>query len=130
MLTFDVSIKSGSPIYEQVVWAVKSAIARGKIKPGDPMPSVRELSRELQINPNTAQKVLTALVNERLVEVSPGIGSVVSNRRASSPEKVEPILGEQLEILIIEAITFGVDEASFLRAVQEHWKKIRSGESK
>jgi len=123
MLPFRISIKSGAPIYEQVTNAVKRAIAKGELKPGDALPSVRELSRELQINPNTAQKVVTALVNEKLIEVMPGIGSVVSARTPASQEKLALILGEKLETFIVEAITFGISEKEFFEAVRKHWKE-------
>lgn len=123
MLPFHITITSGVPIYEQVIRAIKRAIARGELKAGDALPSVRELSRELQINPNTAQKVIAALVNEKLVEVTPGIGSVISDRSRLSQEKVALILGEGLETLILEAITYGISEEEFLTALKKHWKE-------
>lgn len=127
MLPFHVALKSGVPIYEQVVQAVKRAIARGDLKPGAPLPSVRELSRELQINPNTAQKVITALVNERLVEVIPGIGSIVSDRSRLSGETAGLILNDTLETTVLEAITYGVTEEQFIESVRRHWNEITKG---
>ncbi len=128
MLPFHVSLKSGKPIYEQVVLAIKKALACGQIKPGNELPSVRELSRELQINPNTAQKVISALVNENLIEMRPGIGSVVSKRPQYSSQKVSLILGDRLETLVIEALTLNVSQDEFIRAVNQHWMKIKKTE--
>ena len=127
MLPFHVTLTSGLPIYEQVMRAIKRAIARGELKPGAALPSVRELSRSLQINPNTAQKVISALVNARLVEVRPGIGSVISDLSHQSAEKVELILGNQLETLIIDAATLGISEQDFIAAVKKHWTDISKG---
>jgi DNA-binding FadR family transcriptional regulator len=50
----------------------------GQLRPGDPFPSVRALSKELKINPNTAHKIVAHLVNEGLLETRPGIGTVVA----------------------------------------------------
>jgi GntR family transcriptional regulator len=78
MIPFSVTFKSGIPIYEQVIYAVKKAIVSGRLQEDDPFPSIRELSKELRINPNTAQKIVTLLVQEKLIEIKPGIGSIVS----------------------------------------------------
>jgi len=76
MINFTIKFQYGTPIYEQVVYAVKKAIVTEQLKPGDRFPSVREMAKELRINPNTAQKVIAHLARERLIEIKPGIGSV------------------------------------------------------
>src|ERR1017187_2405442 len=68
----------GVPIGEQVVFAAKKAMFSGKLRPGDPFPSVRELGRAMKIHANTAQKVIAQLTAEGLLAVRPGIGTVVS----------------------------------------------------
>ena len=130
MLPFSFNPRPGIPIYEQIVTAVKRARVRNQLRADDPFPSVRELSQELRINPNTAQKVLTVLVNEKLVEVRPGIGSIVTSAPVRAEAKMELILGQELELLIIEAMTFGVSEEEFLAAVRRHWLSLRGEEDK
>jgi GntR family transcriptional regulator len=120
-LGFIVSLSAGMPIYEQVVRAVKKSIVSGELKIGQQFPSVRELSRELKINPNTAQKILENLVREKLVEVRPGIGSVICAGSAPNEERSEIILGDKLSNLIVDAKALGVDKATFLKAVEKHW---------
>ena len=75
MIPFRVTFRPGSSLYEQVVYAAKKALVSGQMSPGDSFPSVRTLSTELQINPNTAHKVITHLLNEGLLEVRPGTGT-------------------------------------------------------
>jgi GntR family transcriptional regulator len=70
----------GVPIAEQVVFAAKKAMFSGKIRPGDAFPSVRALGRAMKIHANTAQKVIAQLTAEGLLEVRPGIGTVVAQR--------------------------------------------------
>ena len=62
MLPFSIELKPGLPITEQVIFAVKKAVVAGQLKPGQAFPSVRVVSQELQINPNTAHKIVAALV--------------------------------------------------------------------
>ena len=78
MIPFRLIFAPGISLYEQVVYAAKKAIVSGQLRPGDDFPSVRQLSRALKINPNTAHKVVTQLVDEGLLEVRVGEGTVVT----------------------------------------------------
>jgi GntR family transcriptional regulator len=64
VIPFRVVFQPGASLYEQVVYAAKKALVSGQLRPGDAFPSVRTLSAELKINPNTAHKVITQLLNE------------------------------------------------------------------
>ena len=72
--------RSAEPLFEQVVFAVKSAVARGTAKAGDKLPSVRELARELAINPNTVVRAYEALERDGVVVRRQGAGCFVSDR--------------------------------------------------
>ena len=72
MIPFRVQFRPGLPLYEQVVYAATKAMLSGRMRPGDAFPSVRALSRELKINPNTAHKVITQLIAAGLLESRPG----------------------------------------------------------
>jgi len=67
------------PVYEQIIEETRRFIAAGLLKAGDQMPSVRSLSMELSVNPNTIQKAFTELYNRGLIVSVPGRGSFVSN---------------------------------------------------
>ena len=60
MLPFLIELGAGAPIYEQIVEAVRRAVASGRLKEGDRFPSVRAISAELRVNPNTVQKAVAA----------------------------------------------------------------------
>src|SRR5689334_26477 len=97
MIPFALSFETGKPLCEQVVYAAKRAIISGRMRPGDPFPSVRILSKALQINPNTAHKVITLLVAEGLIEVKPGIGTVVAALAQASATERGRLLKRELE---------------------------------
>ena len=121
MLNFSVSFKSGIPIYEQVVYAVKKAIVSGRLKSGDAFPSVREISRELKINPNTVQKVINHLVQAKLLEIRPGIGSVVAEISEATLEQIQQILQTEVERLVIESKRLSIKKKELFDAINEYW---------
>lgn len=121
MIAFSVTFKSGIPIYEQVIYAVKKAIVSGRFREGDPFPSVREISKELRINPNTAQKIVTHLVQEKLIEIKPGIGSIVSKIGNATEDQRHNILNTEVERLVIEAKRLSIKKGELVEAIQNHW---------
>jgi GntR family transcriptional regulator len=72
--------RSPEPLFEQVVFAVKAALAKGTAKAGDRLPSVRELARELAINPNTVVRAYEALERDGVVVRRQGAGCFLSDR--------------------------------------------------
>lgn len=127
VIPFRLRFQPGTPIYEQVIYAARKAIAAGQLRAGDVFPSVRALSREFKINPNTAHKVVLGLVNEGLLEVRPGIGTVVAARPPASPEERTRLLTGQVEALVVEAVQLGIPLAEVLAAVRDRWKRLHSG---
>ena len=127
MLPFSVAIRPGLSVHEQVVFAVKKAIVSGRLRPGDEFPSVRVLSRELRINPNTAHKAVATLTAEGLLEVRPGIGTFVAGRQSSSAAERRALLREDVERLVVEARHLSLDVQDVLDAVTEHWNRLDKG---
>ncbi|HEU0122409.1 MAG TPA: GntR family transcriptional regulator [Bryobacteraceae bacterium] len=127
MIPFRVQFQPGAPLYEQVVYAAKKALLAGQLRPGDPFPSVRAMSTALKINPNTAHKVQQHLLNEGLLEVKPGIGTVVAKRPASSRAAKNELLQEELEQLVVEAKKLGLTLDEVQAALGNHWVRLDGG---
>lgn len=130
VVPFRLSFVPGIPLFEQVVYAARKAIVSGKLRPGDPFPSIRGLSRELKINPNTAHKVIAHLINEGLLEVKPGIGAFVAEPKSSTRAQRRQLLETELEHLVVEARKLGLGLADVQDGIAEHWRKLEptSGE--
>ena len=126
VLPFRVPFKPGTRSYDQVVYAVKKAIISGELKPGDSFPSVRLMSQELGINPNTAQKVIAALVGERLLVVKPGIGTVLAESAPASSAERKSLLGQDLERIVVEAQKMQLGRAELLEAIEQHWDRLKA----
>lgn len=127
MIPFRVEFRAGISLYEQVVYGAKKAIVSGQLRPGDPFPSVRLLSRELKINPNTAHKVITNLLMEGLLESRPGIGTVVAELPEATKAQRTDLLGHEIEELVVEAKRLGISLEEMSAAVAEHWKHLKPG---
>ena len=129
MIPFRVDFRAGVSLYEQVVYASKKAMIAGQLKPGDPYPSVRTLSKELKINPNTAHKIIAHLINEGLLETRPGIGTVVAELPDSTREERTQLLGREMEALVVEARRLGISLEEMLNSFAAHWKRLKPMES-
>jgi GntR family transcriptional regulator len=121
MLPFSISLRNGVPIYEQIIYAVTRAVVSGQLRTGDTFPSVRMLSQELKINPNTAHKVVAALVEQKLLIVRPGIGTIVADVRPTGAAARRLLLQDDLERYVIEARRAGVTFDEMLAALRKHW---------
>ena len=124
MLPFSVHLRTGLSIYQQLVYAVQKAIISGQLLPGDRFPSVRKLSQELRINPNTAQKVVKRLVDQGLLEVKPGVGTMVGRLPEASARERSALLEHEAEALVVEARRLSLTLEQILDAVQEHWNGL------
>ncbi len=74
-----IDYKSRMPIYEQLVERIRALALDGVFAPGEKLPSVRQLSSELGINPNTVQRAYNTLVGQGVVDTAPGKGIFISN---------------------------------------------------
>jgi len=124
VIPFRLSFEPGISLYEQVVYAAKKAIVSGQMRPGDQFPSVRVLSKALKINPNTAHKVITHLVAEGILEVRPGIGTVVAERGSSTAAERGNLLKNELEQVVVEAKKIGLELDDLKDALTAHWKRL------
>jgi GntR family transcriptional regulator len=124
MIPFRVHFRPGVSLYEQVVYAAKKAMISGQMRPGDPFPSVRSLSRELKINPNTAHKVVTHMISAGLLETRPGIGTVVAELPESTRAERTQLLGYEIEQLAVEARKLGISLQEMVEAMSTHWRRL------
>jgi GntR family transcriptional regulator len=124
MLPFTISFQPGASLYEQVIYAAKKAIVSGQMLPGQAFPSVRTLSVELKINPNTAHKVVTHLLDQGMLEVRPGTGTVVAAPSGSPVEEKSRLINQEAEKLVVEAMRLGLNLAEVTAALIEHWQRL------
>ncbi len=124
MLPFPVLIQPGESPVKQVVFAASKAILAGGMRAGDPFPSVRELSEELKLHPNTVQKVIAELVRDGFLAVRTGVGTVVTaGPRSPDPER-RLQLSASVEQLVVEARRLGLGNEALLAEVDSTWRSV------
>ena len=124
VIPFRCTIEPGDPVHEQVSFAARRAIVSGRMRPGEAFPSVRALSKAIKIHANTAQKVIAQLQAEGLLEVRPGIGTVVCAPPAAARGERARLLGKDVERLAVEALQLGISLDDVQAALAAKWKEL------
>jgi GntR family transcriptional regulator len=78
--------RDATPIYAQLERGLRAAIATGRLRPGDQLPTVRQLAVDIRVNANTVARVYLELERAGVIETRRGVGSFV----AASPAKAHP----------------------------------------
>jgi len=107
-MQFQIDIASRTPIYRQLAGQIREAIARGRMRPEERLPSVRDLSRTLVINPNTVARVYTELEREGVLNTRPGLGVFVAQPRSDLTRRARrDRLTTLTDELLTEAVHLG-----------------------
>jgi len=119
-MEFRIDPSSRLPIYRQLGNQIREAVARGRLRAGDQLPSVRDLSRTLVVNPNTVARVYTELQREGLLHTRQGLGVFVAEPRADLTKRVrKEKLQELLDRFLTEAVYLGFSAEEVVTAVAE-----------
>jgi GntR family transcriptional regulator len=123
---FYVDTSSRLPIYQQLVQQVREAIARGELRPEAALPSVRQLSRELVVNPNTVARAYTELEREGLLVSRPGRGIFVAQPRSDLTRAArDRRLTEAIDRWLTEAVHLGFSAEEVLALVGRRVRQFR-----
>ncbi len=117
--------RRSKPIYEQIIEKVKENIIKGILKPGDKLPSVRELASILTINPNTISKAYNELERMGAIEVMRGKGTFVAeNFKPTMDEEKMKEIKEHMKKIIIEAHYIGLGKDKMLDLFNEIYREF------
>jgi GntR family transcriptional regulator len=122
-MEFQCDTTSRTPIYRQLMDQIRQAVARGRLRPGSRLPSVRVLSRELVVNPNTIARAYTELEREGVLNTRQGLGVFVAEPQAElSAAARRERLSAALDRFLTEAVHLGYSADEVMAAVS---KRIR-----
>ena len=125
-MRFLINPSDGLPIYRQIVQQVVDAIAGGRAKAGDRLPSHRELAADLVIAPLTVKKAYDQLERDGYIKMLRGQGTFVSDRPPSlSDENKLDRLRPIVRRLLHEAVLLGVDTRSLKELISDESKSLR-----
>jgi GntR family transcriptional regulator len=109
-MLFQIESSTGMPITRQLADQIRAGCAGGQLRPGDRLPSVRELARELTINQNTVLRVYERLTAEGLLERRHGQGTFVADRLPSGQLKAQrAAVRDDFSRLVRRAMELGFD---------------------
>jgi GntR family transcriptional regulator len=124
-MVLHVDTSSNLPIYQQLAQQIREAIARGELEPDASLPSVRQLSRELVVNPNTVARAYTELEREGLLVGRPGRGIYVAQPRHELTRAArDQRLTEQIDRWLTEAVHLGYSAEEVLALVGRRVRKF------
>ncbi|WP_413672489.1 GntR family transcriptional regulator [Massilia cellulosiltytica] len=111
---FSIATGSSEPIYRQLVEQVRRLSASGQLRPGDEMPSVREIAQALALNPMTVSKAYSLLEMEGVLARRRGLGMVVAESASTQPADRAGLLRPTLERAAVEARQLELDPETVL----------------
>lgn len=113
-----INYRDPRPIYEQVKFGLRRLIMTEVLQPDDKMPSVRELSAQLAINPNTVQRAYRDLETEGYIYSIPGKGSFVAADKKADRARIDKLLA-QLDEAVTELCYMGISKDELVQRIME-----------
>jgi GntR family transcriptional regulator len=112
--------RSPTPLYDQIAGRVRVAIAAGELRPGEPLPSVRQLATRLRLNPATVVQAYRALETDGFVEMRQGAGTFVREVEAERRAATRADHARRLvRAMLAEAARVGIPAQELQRAIDD-----------
>lgn len=126
-LPVQINKHNGIPLYIQLEEQIRLLMHRGKLKPGDLMPTVRALAVELEVNSNTVSRVYRDLQNEGLLTLRRGVGTSVSEQAQASLRPMSArdigVLEKRVDALIELSRRMNVTAIELFQLIETRWKE-------
>jgi GntR family transcriptional regulator len=116
--------QDSTPIYAQLDRGVRAAIATGRLRPGDQLPTVRQLAVDLQVNANTVARVYAELERSGVIETKRGVGSFIaaSPAQAHPPREHERRIRTFVTRVLADAAAHGLTVDDVIAGLRSHRK--------
>lgn len=125
-MLFRIDPLASNPVFEQIVFQVKTAVARGVLRAGDKLPSVRDIAKDAAVNPNTVVRALEALERDRVIVRRQGSGCFVAPPSSDLTVKARRAQLDAMAVrMVTEAFHLGFSAADVRSAVGDALELIR-----
>lgn len=125
-MQFRIETASRQPIYLQLVQQIREGVARGDLETGEKLPSVRQLSRDLLVNPNTIARAYTELEREGVLIGRQGLGLFVAEIKSELTRSArEKRLKDSLDQWLTEAVHLGFNGDEVLKIVSQRVERFQ-----
>jgi GntR family transcriptional regulator len=116
---------SRKPIYEQIVEGIERDIVMGILHEREQLPSIRELSSILGVNPNTIQKAFGELDRNGIIISGQGRGCFVADHAAEKIRERLTVRISEIESIAVELARAGIDEEKVLEAIRNAYRNTK-----
>lgn len=122
---FKIDMRSRTPIYEQIIDSIKELVVKGVLIPGERLPSVRDMAKEMTLNPNTVQKAYQELERQGIISTLRGKGTFISEDiQANNKILKRSQLMEELKKLVVEAIYLDLSKDELFDYIKDIYDDI------
>ncbi|EHL15929.1 hypothetical protein HMPREF9629_01643 [Peptoanaerobacter stomatis] len=119
-----VDVRSRVPIYEQIINSIKQMSISGVLLPNEKLPSVRELAKDMTINPNTIQKAYQELERQGIIYIKRGQGTFINpDIKAKNKEEKMTNLKEIISNIVVESIYLGISKEELIEIIKNIYEK-------
>ncbi|NFQ02337.1 GntR family transcriptional regulator [Clostridium sporogenes] len=122
-MILQIDFESQIPIYEQLKRQIIQGIAKGYLKPNDPLPSVRQMAEDIGINLHTVNKAYNILKSEGYVTIDRRVGAVISSNLPEKTDEYKNNLKEELKYMTADAHCRGFSKEDFLKFCEDILKE-------
>ncbi len=127
MEIFHIDLLSRVPIYEQIYKKVVELVLKGELKPGDRLPGIRDMARELGVNPNTVSKAFSKLEADGVICSMAGRGSFIGNAKTDA---IKAGVLKSFENSVREALSAGISQEELIAELDRICEIISGGEAR
>ena len=114
MTFMNLHLDSRTPIYQQIIVHFCGALVKGELKPGDRIPSIRDLSAELKVNTNTVQRAYQEMERENLIYTKRGMGYFIMDNDKVITKVTQSVVNQTFSRFIVELRALGLENTQIL----------------
>lgn len=115
----ELNFNDKEPIYHQIIEFVKKSVAIGELKAGDKLPSVREMSQALGVNPNTLQRAYGELERLEITYTKRGMGSYIKEDEDNMYKLRNDMVKEMVDKFFADMKSIGIDDEEAVKIINE-----------
>jgi DNA-binding transcriptional regulator YhcF (GntR family) len=116
-----VAFDENKPIYIQITDLIKKQMISHEILPGEKLPSVRDMSKQLEVNPNTVQRAYLEMEREMLVYTKRGQGTFIVDEPKVVRKLRQEMVQDKVSAFIREMKEFGFSQDELIKIIDQHW---------